>query len=618
MKSRQRGADDGTVKQRETVTFEDGELIFREGERGDAAYRLLRGGVALLKNTDAGPIQIERVAPGAMFGETGILEQGRRRHSARATGTVSVEIIHRDAFLEEIKRDPEQALNVMSKLAAQSGQGSAERTRPAGNSLGDTVLANWLNRFLKPKPRPVPLVEVRVPGFAGEGGDALARQVMAGLEGFTELKVRAVHRPDSFPAEGLTDANVSDWVGSARKLLLNNGGDILVWGRTGGAGAATRLRLVSTLPGDEELAGNLTGFAELPLTAGFDETFLVMLKCALLAATAPQPGVKAPVIQAGLTGGIETVMSLAVKPPRDLTPGDRLHLLMSAGHIMATAVQRAAAPLDALKTALEHYKRALDLLPQDSGALTRGLVLKNVAGCLMYLGERENDPDRNTLALETMQAAADTIPREIAPREWAAAHNKLGQILYRLDLTEADAEMTHLRRALAAFRNAMQVYTRIDAPERWADVMNNYAQAAQVLGGNLQNAKILQNSIQACRNALEIRRREKAPIQWASTQNTLGTGLFLLGKMTRRAEYLEAATEAFEAALSMYRRVGSARMNAVIEKNIRRVRALIEDLDQVAVSKTLMTDPETGQVIDDDWWKANVVDDDDDLKRATG
>ncbi|MEQ8666866.1 MAG: cyclic nucleotide-binding domain-containing protein [Rhodospirillales bacterium] len=603
-------------KRRKSVKFDDGDLIFREGERGDAAYRLISGEVALLKNTDAGPIQIERIRPPAMFGETGILDQSRRTASARAMGPVQVEVIHRDAFLEEIKRDPEQALSMMSKLASQSGT-AAGVGRDSGASASDSVLAGWLHRFLKPKPRPVPLVEVRVPGFAGESGDVVARHIMAGLEDFAELKVRAVHRPDTFPADGLNDENVSEWVGGARKLLLNNGGDVLVWGRVAGPGAATRLRLVSALPGDEDLAGNLTGFAEVPMPHEPDEQFLNLLKGAILAASAPQAGVKAPVVQAGLMGSLETVNKLATKPPRDLTPSDRQHLMMTCGHIMATAVQRAAAPLDAMKNALGLYKQALEMAPQDSGNLTRGLVLKNIGACLMFLGERENDPDHNVLALETMQAACDAIPRDIAPREWAAAHNRLGQILYRLDLTEADAEMTHLKRALAAFRNAMQVYTRIEAPERWADVMNNYAQVAQVLGGNLQNAKVLQNSVQACRNALEVRRRDKNPLLWASTQNTLGSGLFLLGKVTRRTDLLQAAVMAFEAALSVYRQSKSSRMAAVIERNLQHVHSLIEELERVALERVLSTDPETGQVIDEDWWKANVVDEDE-LHRATG
>lgn len=603
--------------QNEPVSFDDGSLIFREGERGDSAYRLLEGEVALLKKTDAGLIVIERVRPGSLFGETGVLEQSRRAVSAQAVGAVRVNVIARDAFLEEIKRDPEQALSVMSKIAAQS-EITKKPNKPTTSPLGDTVLAAWLNKFLKPKPKPVPLVEVRIPGFAGEGGDAMARKLMASLEGFGELKVRAVPLPKTFPTTGLDDGNVSKWVGEARRLLLNNGGDVLVWGRVGAAGAATRVRLVSALPGDEEQAGNLTGFAELPLPAEIDEPFTNLLKCAVLSATAPQAGIKMPVVQAGLTGGIDAVVTLAAKPPRELTPTDKLNLTLSAGHIVATSVQRGAAPMEAMRQALDFYNRGLQMMPAESSGLARGLTMKNIASALMYLGDREDDPDRASLALETMQAACETIPRSIAPREWAAAHNKLGQMLYRMELNEADAEMTHLKQALSAFRAATQVYTRVDAPERWADVMNNYAQAAQVLGGNLQNPKVLTNSIQACRSALEVRRRDTAPIAWAATQNTLGIGLFLLGKITRNLETLHASAQAFEAARAVYQQSSGERMSPVISRNLGHVHALIEDIEETAALNAINGDPLSREAVDDAWWKANVVDSDDDLKRAVG
>ncbi len=597
----------------------DGALIFREGERGDAAYRIVSGQVGLLKNTDAGPIQIEKLGPGALFGETGILDQSRRTVTARAIGDVTVEVIHREAFLETVRQDPEQALNMMSRIAERAGSPAATAdAKLPGTSLGDTALAGWLSRFLKPKAKPVPLVEVRIPGFAGEDGDSAARRIMAGLEQYSDLKIRAVARPKTFPADGVDERTVSEWAASARRLLRNSGGDILVWGKVGAAGGAMRLRMVSALPGDEDIPGNLTGFAEVPIPAEPEDGDFELLHAAILSATAPQAGIKTTVVQAGLTGAIDPVKTLMSRPHKTFTQTDRIHLMLTGGHVLATAVQRAAAPIDVFRAALEQYKQALEMLPGDAPPLVRGLTLKNIAGCLMTLAERDQDPDRDEVTLDTMNAACDIIPRDTAPREWAAAHNRLGQILYRMDLNEADAEMTHLKQALAAFRCAMEVYTRVDAPERWADVMNNYAQAAQVLGGNLQSPKILQNSVQACRNALEIRRREKSPQQWASTQNTLGSALFLLGKVTRRIDHLEAAADAFEAAHAVYDGSGAQRMAAIIERNRQHVSHLIDIYSERAIDQALQTDPDTGQVIDDDWWKNNVVDMADTPRRATG
>ena len=584
------------------AAFKDGAFIFREGERGDVAYRVVDGQVDLLKNTDAGLVQIERLPAPSLFGETGILDQSRRTVSARAIGDVIVEVIHRDAFLESVRRDPEQALNMMSVIASRASVYAAKAKTSSG-MLGNIALVGWLGRFLqRKKPQSLPIIDVRVSNFAGENGDAVTRAVMAGLKQFSELKIRTIPPLDGFSDIEVDDSSVSDWVTEARQALQRSGGDILVWGKAPGAGGATRLRLVSVLPGDEDLPGNLTGFAEVPIASEPSDDDCELLRAAVLAAMAPHTEGTSTVVQIGLTGVVETIKTLVAKPPPSFTPADRIHLLLIGAHILATTVQRAAAPPDTLRNALENYKQALALLPADAPGLSRGLILKNIGASLMVLGEREMDPDCDPLALEAVSAACDLIPRNIAPREWASAHNRLGQLLYRLDLTEPDAEMTHLKRALAAFQAAMQVYTRVEAPERWADAMNNYAQAAQVLGGSLQSPKILQNSVRACRNALEIRHRSRSPQLWASTQNTLGSGLFLLGKIVQRTDILQNAVDAFEAALSVYAESGATKMVDIIERNLHHVHDLIEQLE-----RALQANPESRQVVDADWWKANVV-----------
>ncbi|HJO97689.1 MAG TPA: cyclic nucleotide-binding protein, partial [Rhodospirillales bacterium] len=65
-------------------------------------------------------------------------------------------------------------------------------------------------------------------------------------------------------------------------------------------------------------------------------------------------------------------------------------------------------------------------------------------------------------------------------------------------------------------------------PMRWAEVMNNFGQVAQMLGGQLRNAEVLEKAAEACRGALEVRTREEMPLLWAATQNNLGSAMFLL------------------------------------------------------------------------------------------
>ena len=138
--------------------------------------------------------------------------------------------------------------------------------------------------------------------------------------------------------------------------------------------------------------------------------------------------------------------------------------------------------------------------------------------------------------------------------------------LYKLDASVGDPEL--LKHALTAFQAALQVVTKADDPTAWAEIMSNFAQAAQVLGKQLRNPEVLEKAAEACRAALEVRGREEMPMAWASTQNNLGSALFLLGKLTGESEHLLGAAEAFEQARDTYTGLGAARLAAITEKNL--------------------------------------------------
>jgi len=236
----------------------------------------------------------------------------------------------------------------------------------------------------------------------------------------------------------------------------------------------------------------------------------------------------------------------------------------------------------------------------------------------MLIAERLGDPTALQEAQLSFQAAIDTIPRRRLPREWAAAQNKLGLVLYKLDYADPSSDVTRLSLAISSFQLAMQVYTRVDAPRRWAEIMNNYAQAAQVMGQQFQDSEMLQKAILACRSSLEVRQRSKTPMLWAATQNTLGSALFLLGKQIDRIDHLEAAIDAFRSAHAVYAAKGAHKMAQVITRNLAHVNVLIErrkdsdthnsywfDETEIAVST-----PDATTVSEDEvkqWWIDTVA-----------
>lgn len=67
-------------------TYEQDDMIFRVGDFSDAVFIVREGEVVVYTDTIGEPVQLmDRVPPGEMFGEVGVLERSRRTVSARAS-----------------------------------------------------------------------------------------------------------------------------------------------------------------------------------------------------------------------------------------------------------------------------------------------------------------------------------------------------------------------------------------------------------------------------------------------------------------------------------------------------------------------------------------------------
>ena len=91
-------------------------------------------------------------------------------------------------------------------------------------------------------------------------------------------------------------------------------------------------------------------------------------------------------------------------------------------------------------------------------------------------------------------------------------------------LAEGGERRRLLGEAVEAYRAALEVRTRREAPADWAGTQNNLgnalsAQAGLAEGG--ERARLLGKRWQAYRAALEVRTRREAPAAWAMTQYNL-------------------------------------------------------------------------------------------------
>lgn len=578
-------------------SFIDGETVFREGEDGDSTFVIKRGRVSLSKDTRRGPVEIDVLGKGAEFGEIGVLNGGQRTLTATAVGDLSVEVVGQKEFRNNdigTRKAPSRALT-KSEIPARSG---------------DTEIASpqsWFSRLFSTQRHDTHHIEVRIVPLIGEKGDRHARNLYDALARREGLSARVISGEGALIQKTMPKNIIAECASDARNLLRKSGGDILIWGDVSADQTILHLHFTSSVPPDEDLPGSMTSFDTLPLPASLSSEWSAFLYAMVLSATVPFNAGKAKTLKAHMETALEEGAPAAQKLPRDFSTMDQAFLVNCLAHTLAVTGQRIEEH-ELLQLAGETYQRAIDIMPEE-GSLHRGLAHKNL-GCIQALyADRTHDVSQFRAAAESLRVSIEQIPRRTVTREWAAAQNRLGQVLYRLHMADAATDTGLLTQAISAFHAAVQIYTRVDAPERWADVMNSYAQATQILGGQLHDPAVLQKAVTACRNALEIRRRDRTPFLWAGIQNTLGSALFLMGKITNNIDHLESALAAFNAAHDIYIAHNTGKMARVTARNMEHVQSLLSDLYSSGHYQTAhIGEDGSPNQIDENWWRENVVD----------
>jgi len=100
-------------------SFDAGDVIVQEGERGDAAYILVEGSCEVSKDMPTGgPQTIKTIGPGDVFGEMAILTEGPRTATVTAIAPTTVLIITSRVLEEEMSALKPWMATLMKSLAA--------------------------------------------------------------------------------------------------------------------------------------------------------------------------------------------------------------------------------------------------------------------------------------------------------------------------------------------------------------------------------------------------------------------------------------------------------------------------------------------------------------------
>ena len=98
-------------------TFNDGDLVFMEGDDSREMYVVVEGEVVVSKRAGQSEVVLASLKKGDFVGEMSLLESLPRSATARAKGETKLLAIHPGGFLLKIRRDPTFAFEMLQSLS---------------------------------------------------------------------------------------------------------------------------------------------------------------------------------------------------------------------------------------------------------------------------------------------------------------------------------------------------------------------------------------------------------------------------------------------------------------------------------------------------------------------
>jgi len=97
--------------------YSDGEIICKEGEKGDVLYVIQTGKVAIKKNTPSGEIGIAVLEKGEIFGEMALFDKQSRSATAISQGEARVLSVDKKKLFASISRDPTLVFKLLESMS---------------------------------------------------------------------------------------------------------------------------------------------------------------------------------------------------------------------------------------------------------------------------------------------------------------------------------------------------------------------------------------------------------------------------------------------------------------------------------------------------------------------
>ena len=205
----------------------------------------------------------------------------------------------------------------------------------------------------------------------------------------------------------------------------------------------------------------------------------------------------------------------------------------------------------ALEKAVEHYKSLVsDDVAESAGADNRGAVTDNFIYTRGNFEQHRYSANVFESAREALQALLTDELRNESARDWAEAHNSLGNILAAQGQNLRDVDLYN--QSIASFTSALEVLSQEDSPLEWAATQSNLGTAQQALGRQESDSKLLSKSIDAYTAALLEYTRKKTPEEWSIVMLQLGAAFHTYGSLLKGNRTFQKSVVAYKNALAEF------------------------------------------------------------------
>jgi CRP/FNR family cyclic AMP-dependent transcriptional regulator len=110
----------------DVVTYRAGQVLFRKGDVGDAAYVIIAGEAQVSVTTPSGEVPVAQLRDGDFLGEIAILCDTPRTATITAVSELKTLRIRKEPFFQLMKQFPEMALEMTRLLAERLTRTTAE------------------------------------------------------------------------------------------------------------------------------------------------------------------------------------------------------------------------------------------------------------------------------------------------------------------------------------------------------------------------------------------------------------------------------------------------------------------------------------------------------------